>query len=294
MRLGSHFPKLPQARKGATSQAASGQGKPFARRAGPGPRCWRTTARMTVRATIGALLALTALGLASAVGAQAASTDNLGWKANGKALVEGETAAITARAEDTQVFKEGIALRFECSKLELAYSKLVGAKSPAPGKGEWVIVYSGCVLPTTECKVSGISRELVTTNAYLTKAAAEKEEMASGSNGLLLAPKTGEAFVEFVVTPPLAGLCPFDERTTFSFKGSVIAALLQSSKETTYNEELQTHLIEATTLKSYFENEGGKTVEHTGAGLKLAGAEASWSGRASVSVAVGSKYNLAL
>jgi hypothetical protein len=244
--------------------------------------------------TIGALLALMALGLASAAGAQAASTDNLGWKVNGKALGEGETAAITGQAEGTQVFKEGIAFHVECSKLELASAKLVGAKSPAPGKGEWVIAYSGCVLPTTECKVSGISKLLVATNAYLTKAAAEKEEIVSGSNGLLLTPKEGGVFVEFAVTPPRVGLCPFEERTAFSFKGSVIARLLMSSKETTYNEEVQTHLIEATTLKSYFENEGGKTVEHSGVGLKLEEEEAIWSGRANVSAAVGSKYNLVL
>ena len=253
----------------------------------------KSTARMTTKGTIAVFLALLALGLASAAGAQAASTDNLGWKVNGKVLGEGETAAITAQAEGTQVFKWGTVFHIECSKLELANAKLLGAKSPAPGKGEWVIAYSGCVLLTTECKISGISKTLVTTNAYLTKAAAEKEEIASGSNGLLLTPKEGEVFIEFVVTPSLIG-CPFEERTVFSFKGSVIARLLRSSKETTYNEEAQTHLLEATTLKSYFENEAGKTVEHSGAGLKIGEDEASWSGRASVSVAVGSKYNLAL
>lgn len=243
--------------------------------------------------TVGALVALLALGLACAAGAQAASTNDLGWKVNGKALGEGETSPLTAAAEATQVFKQGILFRIECSKLEFLSGKLVGAKSLAPGKGEGRIAYSGCVLVTTECKVSGVTKPLVMTNAYLTKAAAEKEEIAPGLNGILLAPKEGEAFVEFVVSRPMFGSCPFETPTTFTFKGSVIAKVLKGSKETTYNEETQAHTIEATALKAYFENETEKTVEHAGVGLKFAGTEATWSGKAAVSVAAGSKYNLA-
>ncbi len=244
------------------------------------------------RRTIGALCVLLALGLACAAGAQATSTNDLGWKVNGKALGEGETTPITAVAENTQVFKQGILFRIECSKLELLSSKLVGVKSPAPGKAEGRIAYSGCVLVTTECKVSGVTKPLVMTNAYLTKAAAEKEEIAPGPNGLLLAPKEGEVFIEFVVSRGMTGSCPFEKPVTFTFSGSTIERVFKGSKETTYNEEAQTHSIEGTALKAYFENEGGTTVEHPGVGLKQAGAEATWSGKAGVSVTAGSKFNL--
>ena len=243
----------------------------------------------------GVLLALLALGLASAAGAQAESTNDLGWKLNGKALGEGETTPITAQAENTQVFKEGPLLRIECTKLELVSSKLLGAKSGAPGKGEGRIAYSGCVLPSTECKISGISKPLSVTTAYATKAAAEKEEIVAGLNGLVLAPKEGEVFIEFIASRPMLGrLCPFEEPTALTFKGSVFVKVIKGSAETTYNEEAQKHLIEATALKAYFENEGGKTVKHSGVGLRFGETEATWSGKASVSVATGSKYNLML
>jgi hypothetical protein len=253
------------------------------------------TRRGVARCLVGVLLVLMALGLASAAGAQAESTNDLGWKLNGKALGEAETTPITALAEGVQVFKEGILLKIECSRLELLSAKLVGGKSSAPGKGEGRIAYSGCVIPPYECKVSGISKPLVATTAYVTKAAAEKEELAAGLNGLVLAPKEGEVFVELVASRPMLGrLCPFEEPITFAFKGSVLAKVLKGSGETTYNEEGQKHLIEATALKAYFENEGGKAVEHSGVGLKLGETEATWSGKANMSVAAGSKYNLML
>jgi hypothetical protein len=173
-------------------------------------------------------------------------------------------------------------------------AKLVGEKSGAPGKAEGRIAYSGCVLVFTECKITAISKPLVMTTAYVTKAAAEKEEIASGLNGLLLAPKEGEVFIEFIASRPTLGQCPFETPTALTFKGSVIAKLLKGSTETVYNEEVRTHPIEATTLKAYFENEGEKTVEHTGAGLKFGETEGIWSGKSSVSVATGSKYNLML
>ncbi len=240
------------------------------------------------------LLVLMGLSLASAAVAQATSTNSLRWNVNGIALGEGETATITAQAEGTQVFKGNPLVLIECSKLELLGGKLVGSKSPAPGKAEGRIAYSGCVLQPYACIVSGVSKPLVATNTYLTKAAAEKEEIAAGLNGILLAPKEGEVFVEFVVSKPKSGVCPVEKPISLPFTGNVVVRVVKGSKETVYNEEVQTHVIEGSTLKTYFENEGGKTIEHSGVGLKTGAMEASWSGKAGVSVAAGSRYRLGL
>ncbi len=253
-----------------------------------------TKSHARTKRTGGVLLVLLVLSLASAASAQAISTNDLRWNVNGTALGEGETASITAQAESTQAFKGNPTILIECSKLELSGGKLVGSKAPAPGKAEGKIAYSGCVLQPYECIVSGVSKPLVATNAYLTKAAAEKEEIAAGLNGMLLAPKEGEVFVEFVVSKPKSGFCPPEKPITFSFTGNVVARIAKGSKETVYNEETQTHVIEGSTQKTYFENEGGKTVEHSGVGLKTGSMEASWSGKVGVSVVAGSKYRLGL
>jgi hypothetical protein len=291
--LRSHLIKAPQALSPAASSVEPEQGERWTW-LHPGRSSRRRALDTKVKRTVGVLLALLALGLASAATAQAASTDNLGWKVNGKALGESETATITAQAEGTQVFKGNPTVLIECSKLELQGGKLVGSKSPAPGKAEGKIAYSGCVLQPYECIVTGVSKPLVATNVYLTKAAAEKEEIAAGLNGMLLAPKEGEVFVEFVVSKPKSGFCPPEKPITLPFTGNVLARVAKGSKETVYNEEAQTHVIEGSTQKTYFENEGGKTVEHSGVGLKTGAMEASWSGKVGLSVAAGSKFNLAL
>src|ERR1700733_6061312 len=258
--------------------------------------CSRHTTKSHVRTKRmgGVLLVLMGLSLAFTAVAQATSTNSLRWNVNGAALGEGETATITAQAEGTQVFKGNPTVLIECSKLELLGGKLVGSKSLVPGKAEGRISYSGCVLQPYACIVTGVSKPLVATNAYLTKAAAEKEEIAAGLNGMLLAPKEGEVFVEFVVSKPKSGFCPPEKPITLPFTGNVLARVAKGSKETVYNEEVQTHVIEGSTQKTYFENEGGKTVEHSGVGLKTGAMEASWSGKVGLSVAAGSKFNLAL
>jgi hypothetical protein len=244
-------------------------------------------ADMRTKRTIGALLALLAVGLAFAATAQAASEADLGWKVNGKALGEAETEAITGQAEGAQSFKVLVAT-FECSKLEFVSAKLVGAGLLSPGKGEGRISYSGCALVGfPECEINGkrgggfLTKPLAMTTAYLTKSAAEKEEIASGENGFLLAPKEGTTFATFIVG---GGDCLVGEKEVVIAGTGVIVKLLKGSKETTYNEEAQTHLFQTTELKAYFVNELRKTVEHK--------AEMSYSGKMNLSVATGSTYNL--
>jgi hypothetical protein len=242
---------------------------------------------MRTKRTITAIFALLTVGLAFAAAAQAASEADLGWKVNGKALGEAETSAITGQGEGSQSFKV-LLTTFECTKAEFLSAKLIGAGLFSPGKGEGKISYRGCgVAGFPSCKINGelgggfITKPLVMTDAYLTKSAAEKEEIASGANGFVLAPKEGTTFATFVVG---GASCPISEGEIPIGGTGVIVKLLKGSKETTYNEEIQTHLFQTTELTSYFENEVGKTVEHK--------AEMKYSGKLNVSVATGSTYNL--
>jgi hypothetical protein len=57
---------------------------------------------MTSKRVLGAVVAVVALGLVFATVALAKSEGNLGWRVNGKALVEGETASVTGDRLQTE------------------------------------------------------------------------------------------------------------------------------------------------------------------------------------------------
>jgi hypothetical protein len=61
----------------------------------------------------------------------------------------------------------------------------------------------------------------------------------------------------------------------------------KASGETVFNEELQGRTFKSSGQTHYFENEGGKTVEHTGVVLNI-GSEATLVGAIQISVASGS------
>lgn len=245
---------------------------------------------MRTKQAIAALLTLTAIGLAFAATAMATSEADVGWRVNGKMLGEAETQTVTGQAEGNQVFKL-LAGTFECTKAELISAKLIGAGPFSPAGGEGRISYSGCgIVGFPECAINGkvgggfLTKPLVLTTAYLTKAAAEKEELAAGANGFLLAPKEGTTFATFT----LGGIrCLLGEKEIVFGGTGVIFKMIKSAGESSYNEELQTHLFQATELKSYWVNTLKATVEHTGVEMN-----AKYTGKLNVSVPAGSTYNL--
>ncbi|HTA32450.1 MAG TPA: hypothetical protein VK721_03415 [Solirubrobacteraceae bacterium] len=244
---------------------------------------------MRTKQAIAALLTLMAIGLAFAANAMAASEADVGWRVNGKALGEAETEAITGQAEGNQAFKL-LAGTFECTKLELVSSKLIGAGPLSPASGEGRISYSGCgVVGFAECTINGklgggfLTKPLVITTAYLTKSAAEKEELAAGANGFLLAPKEGTTFATFTIG---GSRCLLGEKEIVFGGTGVIFKMIKGPTESVYNEELQKHLFQTTELKAYFVNTLKSTVEHTGVEMN-----AKYTGKLDASVATGSSYN---
>lgn len=250
---------------------------------------------MTAKRIVGGCLAALTLMLVFAAGASAASENNLAWRVNGKLLGEGESAAITAKTEGIQEFKFSLAEVVGCGEVSLqSGANLLGAKLPASGKGEAKITFAKCefVAGITHCEIRNggfVTTALSMTTAYLSKTAAEKESIESSASGILLKPKSGEEVGKFTVSSSKPG-CP--EEATFAITGSFLESMLKVSGETVFNEELQTHSFRSSGQTHYFENEGGKTVEHTGVALKIGG-EATLLGTIRISVASGSKYNLA-
>jgi hypothetical protein len=172
--------------------------------------------------------------------------------------------------------------------------KLIGTNAPTPGSAEGRIAFSGCEVATvdSQCEVAGdgfVTKALVGTGVYLSKAAAEGEELASGADGLVFKPKEGEVFASFVI----GGSRCFTRESTVEITGTgLIYKFVKATGETTFDEEAQTHELEATSQHSYFENRRGSTVEHSTT-FKFFGAEATLTGSTSMSVKSGSKYNLA-
>jgi hypothetical protein len=250
---------------------------------------------MTCKRILAAFVTVVALGLAFATGALAKSEGNLGWKLNGRALVEGETTNVTGEGA-TQLLKAselGVPIELECSSASFSSMKLIGTNAPTPGSGEGKIAFGGCQVATADsrCEVAGgdvITKTLVSTDVYLSKAAAEGEELAQGADGIVYKPKEGEVFASFVI----GGSRCFTRESTVEVTGTgVIGKFVKASGETTFDEEAQTHEIEATSLHAYFENRRGTTVERS-ATLKFFGNEATLTGSASMSVKSGSAYSL--
>ena len=251
---------------------------------------------MTRKRILGALVAMVALGLVFATGALAKSEGNLGWKVNGRALVEGETMTVTGEG-GTQTLKATIdidvPIELECTSASLSSMKLVGTNAPTPGSVEGRIGFSGCEVATvdSQCQVAGggfVTKALVGTDVYLSKAAAENEELVQGADGIVFKPKEGEVFASFVI----GGSRCFTPESTVEITGTgLIDKFVKASGETTFNEEAQTHELEATSLHAYFENRRGSTVEHS-VTFKFFGAEATLTGSTSMSVKSSSKYNL--
>ena len=245
----------------------------------------------------GWLILILLVGLVAAATAYALSTNNVRWKVNGSALASGQSHSVTSSAMLSQTMKAG-GIEITCSNLTGSVGMaLLGSNSPNPGTAEGKLTYSGCtVLKFEKCKINGsrpggfetkpLSIELV----YLTKAGAEKEEIANGINAMLVKPKEGTTVAELALSP--TNECPTSSVTIAGEAGKT--GILFKALETTANEELETHEIEApeTALKTYFTNAGGSTEEHSGEGIKANSNGATYSGRIRVSVGSGNKYNL--
>ena len=246
----------------------------------------------------GWLILIMIVGLIAAATAYALSTNNVRWKVNGSALASGQTRSVTSSAVLSQTLKSsGIEVR--CTGVAGSVGMaLQGSNSPNAGTAEGKLTYSGCtVLGFEKCKINGSrpgsfeTEPLTIELVYLTKAGAEKEEIANGINAMLVKPKEGTKLAEFTASPESE--CPGTSPVTIDGAPGKTGILFKAL-ETTANEELETHEIEgpSTALKTYFTNTGGKTEEHTGEGIEAGGGAATYTGRVRVSVGSGNKYNL--
>ncbi len=248
----------------------------------------------------GWLILIAIIGLIAAATAYALSTNNVRWKVNGAALTSGQTRSVTSSAMLSQTMRSA-GVEIQCSGLTGSVGMaLDGSNSPNPGTGEGKLIYSGCsVLKFEKCKINGSrpggfeTKPLAIELVYLTKAGAEKEEIANGINAMLVKPKEGTTLAELTLSP--SSECPGSTSLTIGGEAGKTGILFKAL-EATANEELEIHEIEApeTTLKNYFTNNGGSTEEHPNVGIKANSNAATYQGRIKVSVGSGNKYNLLL
>ena len=247
------------------------------------------------------LILVLLVGLIAAATAYALSTNNVRWKVNGAALTSGQTRSVTSSAMLSQTMKSG-GIEIQCSNLTGSVGMaLLGSNSPNPGTAEGKLTYSGCtVLKFEKCKINGArpgsfeTKPLLIELVYLSRAGAEEEKIANGINAMLVKPKEGTTVAEFSLSP--TSECPSGTSTVTIGGEAGKTGILFKALETTANEELETHEIEApeTAIKNYFTNTGGSTEEHTGEGIKANSNAATYQGRVRVSVGSGNKYNLVL
>lgn len=246
----------------------------------------------------GWLILIVLVGLIAAATAYAISNNNTRWKVNGSALSAGQTRSVTSSAMANQTLKSA-GVEIQCMGLTGSVGMaLLGSNSPNAGTAEGKLTYSGCtVLKFEKCKINGSrpggfeTKPLAIELVFLTKAGAEKEEIANGINAMLVKPKEGTTMAELTLSP--ASECPGSSPVTISGTAGKTGILFKAL-EATANEELETHEIEGptTALTNYFTNTGGKTEEHTGEGIEANGNAATYAGRVRISVGSGNKYNL--
>lgn len=243
------------------------------------------------------LILLLSIGLIAAATAYALSTNNTRWKVNGAALGSGETRSVTSSAFSTQVLKSS-GIEIQCTGVAGTSLALTGSNSPNPGGAEGKLKYSSCTVPGFEkCKINGSRPGSFETKAlgielvYLTKAGAEKEEIANGVSAMLVKPKEGTTLAEMSLSPgeecPTAGTVMITGKTGKT--GIIFNALAATA-----DEELEIHEIEApaASISVYFTNKAGTTEEHSGEAIEANGGGAAYQGRIRVNVGSGNKYNM--
>ncbi|HXD55129.1 MAG TPA: hypothetical protein VN618_10285 [Solirubrobacteraceae bacterium] len=244
------------------------------------------------------LILLLSIGLIAAATAYALSTNNTRWKVNGAALTSGETHSVTSSAFSTQTLRSS-GVEIQCTGVAGSALALTGSNSPNPGGAEGKLKYSGCTVPSFEkCKINGSrpgsfeTKNLGIELVYLTKAGAEKEEIANGISAMLVKPKEGTTLAEMSLSP--AEECPTGGTVMITGKTGK-TGIIFNALAATADEELEVHEIEAppSSLKTYFTNNGsGTTEEHGGIGIEANGGAATYQGRIRVNAGTGSKYNM--
>jgi hypothetical protein len=235
--------------------------------------------RFISRSVLGVLVAVLALSALASTSAFAASTNNPQWKVNGVLLGSGQSDEVGIVGGSAWKISN-FGLTTECSKVSLkAGAKLLGGD---PGTSSETITYSGCSeVSRPKCKINGNSGTITTqpltgTLAFETKEAAEKE---TGPTIVVLKPTTGKVFLSYVEEEASKGLheCFYGGERTFTGE-----LALRAPEGAT---ELTVHSFEPSTIKWYYVNTGGKTVETNVKQLAWAGTAATMQGEMKVELA---------
>jgi hypothetical protein len=237
--------------------------------------------RLGIAALIACLIAVA--GVAPAL---AGSSGNPQWSVEGTALKTGETKTITGEASGVQKLKSG-EVTVACSALALeSGSVIAGGSGSTSGTGTEQLVYSGCTIentateePISGCKVnsSGSANGTVKTEqlkarlAYSSSSAAEHEE---ASTVTVLKPETGVNFLQLELS---GENCPTPGNGKYGVEGELALHNPEGSTEKTKHTSEAT----ATSIKTFYLNNGGLPKEEKVKGLKVVGiANAVYSGNA--------------
>jgi hypothetical protein len=234
-----------------------------------------------------ALVAVFAMSAVASSSALAASTNNPQWEVNKVLLTEGNTQAVTAKANGNQllVVKGLLNFTITCKKLELsAGAKLIGSNKPNAGTSEENIIYKECKIEgKPNCEVfseeGGVKKAngtietvpLKSTLVFTTEKAAIAELSEEGgvsTGSVLFAPKTGESFVTIVLK---GAECPVQQATTVT--GTVVARELGHPEVNAV-----THEIEGVETGTYWKNNAGKSEKFEAKRLKAFGVESGYKG----------------
>jgi hypothetical protein len=238
------------------------------------------------------LSVMAALAFSAIVAAAAQAIQGPYFRVEGKALPEGQTKALKAKAANTFVIKSAVAkITIVCKKMKLAEGAVInGEKLKNPDTSDQRIEFEECTVEGngTPCEPEG--KKIVTNTLIGTPAYGEAAPKKGTPMLWLFAPKTGTVIVKV----KFAGVgCTVPEA---ALEGSVGAEAWSGEKITKVEEEpaetvkQEWEFPKAAIAALWVEKEG--VTEEMNPKLKLAGAAATLEGRSAIELGTGEKWEV--